>query len=74
MLPRGYFLPREYAARRNAVSSLPQEGFTADQRARLAALHRQYEQAQDNFDNFNERELAHLYFLRWLVAKGRITA
>ncbi len=47
------------------------EHFTRVELARLVALHTRYEQAQDQF---SERELATLCFLRWLRATGRVAS
>jgi hypothetical protein len=47
------------------------EHFTRDELEQLAALHTRYEQGGDRF---SERELAHLSFLRWLMATGRVAS
>jgi hypothetical protein len=47
------------------------ERFTRDELERLQALHTRYELAQDQF---SERELAILCFLRWLRATGRVAS
>lgn len=71
MSPRGYFLLRQYKARESNPSTLSQQDFTVEETARLTALRRRCEQDQDIF---SDRELAHLCFLRWLVAMGRTSS
>ena len=47
----------------------PACAFTGGERCALTTLRERYRQGGDHFD---ERELAHLRFLRWLVQTGRL--